>query len=225
MTLKRDEQLRQREAEVLIGNTSGARRRNPLVRILTDPQYALRAIRFALHLPTRMDTEDRRVLEETIFPYYNSLPTIRSVLFVGCDWYTRHYRQVLHVRDYWTIDLEEGARKYGARQHVVDSLEFLDRHFEAQRFDLIVCNGVFGFGLNGKEQCERAFDHCYTRLRVNGHFLLGWTNVPARMPIPLESIDSLKRFQPFLFPPLGTARYVTQTPYFHTYGFYRRTAT
>jgi SAM-dependent methyltransferase len=220
---KRQDQQR-REAEVLIGNAAGARRRNPLVRLLTDPQYTLRAMRFALNLPTRMDTEDRRLLEQTIFPYYNSLPTIRSVLFVGCDWYTRHYgREFFGSCDYWTIDVEERSRKFGSRQHVVDALENLDRHFDVQRFDLIVCNGVFGFGLDRKEQCERAFHHCHTRLKVDGHFLFGWTNVPVRVPVPLESIESLKLFQPFVFPPLGVSRYVTDTPYHHTYDFYRRT--
>jgi len=212
-----------REAEVLIGNAAGPRRRNPIARLLTDPAFAVRAARFALGLPTKMETEDRRVLEEIVFPYYVALPDIQSVLFVGCDWYTKHYAKVFfHRHDYWTIDVAENARKYGARQHIVDSLEFLDRHVAPERFDLIVCNGVFGFGLNTQEQCERAIGNCYSRLKQHGHFLFGWTNVPARTPIPLESIESLKRFQQFSFPALGTWRYVTQTPYNHTYDFYRK---
>ncbi len=212
-----------REAEVLIGNAAGARRRNPLTRLFTDPAFAVRAARFALGLPTRMETEDRRVLEEVIFPYYVELPEVRSILFVGCDWYTKHYAKVFfHRHEYWTLDIEPAARKYGARKHVVGSLEFLNRYAPAERFDLIVCNGVFGFGLNTLDQCESAIGHCYSRLRRGGHLLFGWTDVPSRTPIPLESIEGLKRFEQFTFPPLETWRYVTQTPYRHTYDFYRK---
>jgi hypothetical protein len=38
--------------------------------------------------------------------------------------------------------------------------------------------------------------------------------------VPLGEIASLKRFRTFLFPPLGVCRYVTDTPYRHTYDFY-----
>src|SRR5215468_7653391 len=97
-----------REAEVLRGNAglpTAASTKSPLKRLLTDPGYAMRLMRFALHLPTRMETEDRRVLENVIFPYYRALRGLKSVLFVGCDWYTRHYeRAYFRGTDYWTID-------------------------------------------------------------------------------------------------------------------------
>lgn len=212
-----------REAEVLVGNSEGPRHRNPLARILTDPSFALRAARFALGLPTKMDTEDRRVLEEVIFPYYRSLPEIKAVLFIGCDWYTKHYGSTFFQHhDYWTIDIAKSARKYGARQHIVDSLRFLDRHVPPERFDLIICNGVFGFGLDTLDQCEHATANCYSRLRMNGHFLFGWTDVPARVPIPIQSIHGLERFDRFTFPAFDSWRYVTRTPYRHTYDFYRK---
>lgn len=225
MKTKSDED-RRRELEVLIGNAAGPRKRNAVVRLVTDPAYTVRVARFALGLPVKMATEDRRVLEEIIFPYYLSLPAIQSVLFVGCDWYTKHYAKTFFRRyDYWTIDILESSRKFGSRQHIVDSAEFIDRHFEAERFDLIVCNGVFGFGLDSKEQCEHAFEHFYTRLRQSGHLLFGYTDVPVRMPLPPESIEHLQRFQKHLFPPLGAARFVTDTPYRHTYEFYRKPQT
>ena len=212
-----------REAEILIGNSVGPRHRNAVTRLFTDPAFALRAARYALGLPTKMETEDRRVLEQVIFPYYLSLPDIHSVLFVGCDWYTKHYAKVFFQHhDYWTIDNSVTSRRFGASQHIVDSLEYLDLHVPTQHFDLIICNGVFGFGLNERQQCERAIANCYSRLRANGHFLFGWTDVPARVPIPLGSIHVLERFQRFAFPAFGTWRYVTQTPYRHTYDFYRK---
>ena len=213
-----------REAEVLRGNAglpTAASTTSPLKRLFTDPAYALRLVRFALHLPVRMETEDRRVLEDVTFPYYRVLPGLRSVLFVGCDWYTRHYeRAFFRGTDYWTIDPAPRARRFAGRQHVVAPLERLDEFFPEQRFDVIVCNGVFGYGLDGREQCERAFGLCHSRLVDGGHFLLGWADIPERTPVALSQIASLMLFSPFLFPPLGVSRYVTDTPYRHTYDFY-----
>jgi hypothetical protein len=212
------------DADVYRGVTQrGAPPRSPAVRLFTDWAFLVRAVRYALRLPTPMHTEDRRVLERVIFRYYAARPEVRSVLFVGCQWYTRHYERAFFSRhDYWTIEPAEEARKYGARQHVIAPLERLDAFFPERYFDLIICNGVFGYGLDSPEQCEAAFDHCYTRLAEGGHFVLGWDDVPARTPLSLASIESLKRFRRVPFPPLGTERYLTDTSYRHIYEFYAR---
>jgi SAM-dependent methyltransferase len=209
------------ESEVYHSVTRPSPRRNPLLRLLTDHSFAGRVIRYALRLPTPLMTEDRRVLEQIIFKYYASRAEIKSILFVGCEWYTTHYRRVFFPHhDYWTIEPSARARRYGARQHIVAPLERVDEFFPEDYFDLIICNGVYGFGLDTLEQCEPAFAHCYTRLRGGGQMVLGWTNVPARTPVPLESVESLQRFRKFVFPELGSWRYVTDTSYAHTYDFY-----
>jgi hypothetical protein len=107
----------------------------------------------------------------------------------------------------------------------VAPLEELGRHFPRERFDLIVCNGVFGYGLNELSQCEEAFRQCHSRLRVNGYLVMGWDDTPERTPVPMGTIQSLCAFDRFEFPPLGVSRYTTNTAYRHTYDFYRRTAT
>ncbi len=197
--------------------------RSAAVRLFTDWAFLVRAVRYALRLPTPMHTEDRRILERVIFRHYAAQPEVRSVLFVGCQWYTRHYgRSYFAEHDYWTIDPCEEARKHGARQHLIAPLERLDAFFPERYFDLIICNGVFGYGLDSREQCEAAFDHCYTRLAEGGQFVLGWDDVPTRTPIALESLQSLKRFRRIKFPPLGAERYLTDTSYRHVYEFFAR---
>ncbi|HEY6824557.1 MAG TPA: hypothetical protein VI195_08955, partial [Steroidobacteraceae bacterium] len=140
-----------REEEIYRGNArlaTTASIANPLVRLCTDWRFAVRALRYLLGLPVPMDTEDRRVLEQIIFPYLASLADVRRVLFVGCDWYTRHYEPVFFpARTFWTIDPAPRARRFAGRQHIVDALENLPRHFDPDYFDLIICNGVYGFGL------------------------------------------------------------------------------
>jgi len=211
------------DADAYRGVTQSAPPRNTVVRLFTEWSFLVRAVRYVLHLPTPMHTEDRRVLERVIFSYYTKRPEVRSVLFVGCQWYTRHYERTYFAgHDFWTIEPCEDARKHGARQHVIAPLERLDAFFPERYFDLIICNGVFGYGLDSSEQCEAAIDHCYTRLADGGNFVLGWDDVPERRPLALESLESLKRFQRFKFPSVGTERYLTDTSYRHVYDFYAR---
>jgi len=92
--------------------------------------------------------EDRHVLEQVIFPYFLCRKQYQNVLFVGCHWYTKGYnRYFVERKNYWTIDIDPRKIKYGARQHVVDGMQNLTRHFHAGTLDLILCNGVFGWGL------------------------------------------------------------------------------
>lgn len=83
---------------------------------------------------------------------------------------------------------------------------------------------MFGYGLDDLRQCEQAFRQCYSRLRAGGYLLIGWDDVPERAPVPMRAIASLRKFQRFEFPPLGTWRYASDTPYRHTYDFYRRSS-
>jgi SAM-dependent methyltransferase len=216
----------EREQEIYRGNArlaTVASSKNPALRVFTDWRFAVRALRYMLGLPVPMETEDRRVLERVIFPYFLSLADVARVLFVGCDWYTRHYGPVFFGScSFWTLDPAPRARKFAGRNHVVAPLEALHRHFPADSFDLIICNGVYGFGLDTLSQCEEAFAACHSRLRAGGYFLLGWDDIPARTPVPLADIASLRLFHHFTFPGFQAWRYRTDTPYRHTYDFYCR---
>jgi SAM-dependent methyltransferase len=217
---------RTREDQIYLGNArlpTEASTRAPLVRMISDPAFAWRVVRYTLGLPVRMHTEDRRVLENVIFPYFAALPAVHTVLFVGCDWYTKHYgRMYFRSRNYWTMDPSPTARRFGAAQHVSAPLQDLARHFPEGFFDLIICNGVYGFGLDAREQCETAFEECYLRLAPGGYLVFGWNDIPARDPVPLAQIEAFTRFGKFSFPPLGSWRHLTDTPYRHTYDFYRK---
>jgi hypothetical protein len=225
--MPRNDSSKQREAEIYRGTARlpEASGTNPLLRLFTDFGYTRRVVRYALGLPVPMETEDRRVLEEIIFKQILSLPQTRRILFVGCDWYTKHYQQAFFSdRDYWTIDVSAKAAKFGGRQHLTIGLQDLERHFPERHFDVIFCNGVYGFGLDDHEQIERAIDMCWSRLRDGGYFVFGWDDIPARTPVPLERIAALRRFEPFTLPELATWRYLTDTPYRHTYDFYTKPA-
>ena len=193
-------------------------RRSLGVRIAGRISHNLKAL---FHVSSFLKNEDRRVLEQVIFQYFLRREVCRDVLFVGCDWYTEGYNKWFEEKkNYWTIDVDPSSRKYGAKQHIVDRLQDLGRHFQVGTFDVIVCNGVFGWGLDARPDVEQAFLACYRCLRDDGVLVIGWDDVEERCPFPLEQCRSLRVFAPFTFPPLGTSEYQTATPYRHTYTFY-----
>ncbi len=165
-------------------------------------------------------SNDRIVLEDVIFPYFIQRDEFSVILFVGCHWYTRRYNKTFKDKTYWTLEINPAHSKYGARRHIVDSVENLRAHFDEGELDVIFCNGVFGWGLNDKDPVEKAFHECFECLRDGGILVLGWNDIPERCPFPLEDVQALRRFRRLVFPPLSTAEYLTVGPGRHKYGFY-----
>ncbi|MGE0608335.1 MAG: hypothetical protein AB7O62_14665 [Pirellulales bacterium] len=165
---------------------------------------------------------DRRVLERVILPHLAHGHEFARVLFVGCAWYTQHYAQLFESKEFWTLELDPTRQKFGAKRHIVDSLENLSLHFSPDSLDAIVCNGLLGWGLNDKQLIERAFGACVDCLRPGGVFVLGWDDVELRRPCPPQECASLQRMKPHVFEPLSTTQYVTKTASRHTYDFFEK---
>jgi hypothetical protein len=202
-----------------------------IIQLFTERGFAYRVVRGRIYglmrnrlgMAAPMLTEDRRVLEQIIFGHYCNDPHIQTVLFVGCDSYTAHYeRRYFAAHDYWTMDPDATLSRFGAKQHVIARLEELGRHFSSGFFDLIICNGVYGWGLNSAEDCEAAISQCHVCLADSGHLLIGWNDVPGRDPAPLSEVRSLSRFSKMRFPAFGAWHHLTNTPNRHTYYFYQK---
>jgi hypothetical protein len=43
--------------------------------------------------------EDRRLLERVIFPYFIKNESYKSILFVGCEWYTERYNRFFEEKN------------------------------------------------------------------------------------------------------------------------------
>jgi SAM-dependent methyltransferase len=184
-------------------------------------------LRFAaevLGLPVSLGTPDRRVLEGQILPWLAAEPWIASVLFVGCDWYTVHYGRMFAAKEYWTIEMDPARARYGASgRHVVGPLQDLDRRFGPDRFGAIVCNGVLGWGLNDREEAERAFAACVSCLAPGGLLVLGINDVPEKRVYPLAESRPLAQLAPFHFPPFGGASFlVPDSSNRHTFVFLQK---
>ena len=184
--------------------------------------YGVILVRNALGLPNRMPTLDRETLEQVIMPAYAARSDIKTVLFVGCAWYTRHYEKMLPGRVYWTIDPDPWKKRFGARRHIIAGLESLDAHIAPASLDLIICNGVFGWGLDDRAACERAFEGCFNALRPAGELIIGWNDVLERRPLELASLQSLARFRPLTFEALGSTQHLANPENRHVFNFYAK---
>lgn len=180
------------------------------------------AARRALGLPAQLHTEDRRVLEQVILPEYARRPDIARILFVGCASYTQRYGELFGGREYWTIDPVARQRRYGSERHIVDRLQNLGSHVQPDYFDLVVCNGVLGWGLNAPEEAETALGACLAHLRPGGDLLLGWNNVAPRNRLLPEDIAALRRFDAALFGDSQISRWEIDVPNRHVFDFYRK---
>jgi SAM-dependent methyltransferase len=171
--------------------------------------------------PLRLPTIDRRLLEQELLPAYARRPDVRRALFCGCAPYTRHYASIFATAEYWTLDPNPARRRDGASHHIVDSLQRLQCHDHGGLFDLIVCNGVLGWGLDTRADAEAAITACDRALRAGGHLLLGWNDVYPRNRVQPEAIRSLQRFVHAPFSGWD-ARLRVPGPGRHVFDFYRK---
>jgi SAM-dependent methyltransferase len=168
----------------------------------------------------RLKTVDRDILENIIIPYFISINVCQKILFVGVDWYTFQYESFFINKEFWTIDKDKAKKRYGSKRHIIDSLRNIDKYFEVNYFDLIILNGVFGWGLKEKKDVEKSFDQCYNFLRSGGYLIIGWNDIPEVKPFPMDQIYSLTKFNKYYFKPLSSNSYYTDSKLKHVFNFY-----
>jgi SAM-dependent methyltransferase len=172
--------------------------------------------------PVMARLQDRRILERHVFPFIQQHGKFRDILWVGCSWYTAPYGGLFRDRNFWTLDIDPLKERYGSARHLVDGMENVRRHFGVEVLDIVLCNGVVGWGLDSRAQVEQAFAGCFESLRPGGVLMIGWNDLPQSRPIPFAELASLARFEPYSFPPLRTPEYRTRSIGRHVFTFYRK---
>jgi hypothetical protein len=176
---------------------------------------------FALE-PQQIASHDRSILEEVILPYFAKSTSIQRILFVGCSAYTQWYENIFHGKEYWTIDSKRIKRKYGSEHHIVDSVTNVGSYVAKQYFDVIIMNGVIGYGLNRVSDIERAVDACHAALASQGILLVGWNDTRQRTPIDIRALRAISALRAHYFEPLQACHYRTEGAQRHTFSFYRK---
>jgi hypothetical protein len=172
--------------------------------------------------PKQIVSHDRMILEQVILASFASAIAIQKILFVGCAAYTQQYEEIFGDKEYWTIDPKRVKKKYGAKRHIIDSITKIETYITKNYFDVIIMNGVIGFGLNRIADIEQAINACYSTLASQGILLVGWNDTARRTPTDVRGIHALGKFRQYYFEPLQTCHYRTEGSERHTLSFYQK---
>ncbi len=170
--------------------------------------------RIGLNLP------DRTFLEQVSIPWFVGQEDTRAVLDVGTDWYTWKYDTLFPGMEYQSIDFDAAKAKFASPNHVVGSILELDQHFEEDRFDLIICNGVFGWGVNDHADIEMALSQFSRVLRTGGYLVIGWNDNDDHRPEGFEK-TGVEGFERFVLPPIQSDHFNSRAANRHQFRFYR----
>jgi len=162
------------------------------------------------------------ILEQVILPAFASTITIQKVLFVGCAAYTQQYKEIFRGKEYWTIDPKRAKKKYASERHIIDSIIKIEKYIPKNYFDVIIMNGVIGFGLNRIGDIEQAINACYVILASQGILLVGWNDTARRTPVDIRAMHALGQFRQYHFEPLQAYHYRTEGSQRHTLSFYQK---
>jgi hypothetical protein len=167
------------------------------------------------------------VLERVVFPELMADRTCKAVLFVGCDWYTRWYPTLFDWCSdvvFATVERDPAKARFGSRRHhTIGSLDELE--WASASCDLVILNGVFGFGIDSPADKARALETAHRLLTPGGRLLIGYNDadevldgeiVRDRCRYDARAVDPA-RFAPCRIPGLPCADYLTRTPNRHRY--------
>ena len=133
----------------------------------------------------------RILLVNEILPAYAALGG--RILWVGCRRYTKEYGSLLSRNggECWTTDIEMTHAKWGeAGRHFTWDLTSIDRLIAAGSFDSVLCNGVFGFGVDTRPSQLAALKAMGSILKPGGRLLLGWNTDRVEDPLTFDFVQS-----------------------------------
>lgn len=179
-------------------------------------------IDFRLHAP------NRAFLENEIFTYVNRLAAESDAgldfLFVGLDKHNWHYPRLLSV-DFHSLDLKKKNAVYGRRgRHKVGNAMQMAELYAENAFDVVVANGLIGFGVDTQADFHRLIAQCHWVLKPGGLLVLGYNDRLERAPFPVD-VDGNGGFDEFVPDIVGVrgARHHMDDEHRHVYVFSRKT--
>jgi SAM-dependent methyltransferase len=133
----------------------------------------------------------RIVLVNEILPAYSKFGGL--ILWIGCRRYSKGYGALLEQNggECWTTDIELSHAKWGERgRHFTWDLLLIDRLIASEAFDTVLCNGVFGFGVDTRRMQLAALEAMARILTPGGRLLLGWNTDRVEDPRTLEFVQN-----------------------------------
>ena len=167
--------------------------------------------------------DDRRILETQILPWYASRTEFRHIVFTGNSWYTMGYRKLFPGCRWRVIEIcPRSARRYGGEGCINASVADADQYLAPESVDLVLFSGVFGYGLDTREELEKALAGFHRCLRQGGEMLFSWDDIPEHMPFDPLTSPSFAKFERILFAPMHTDIVRASVPWNKTWIFLRK---
>lgn len=130
------------------------------------------------------DLPDRLLMADAWIPAFAAEGG--RILWVGCRAYTATDYAALEAKgaQVWTTDIDPDAARWGqAERHRTGDVCDIDTVFPDITFDAILCNGVFGYGVDDTDMQRRAAAAMAAILRPGGRLLLGWNTDKIADPV------------------------------------------
>ncbi len=165
------------------------------------------------------DLPDRKVMKDSILPAFAALGG--KLLWVGARHYTKDYPALLEAEEAecFTIDIDPSVARYGhPLRHRTANLLDVGGLFPPETFNAVLCNGIFGFGVDDIESQAKALEAMERILKPEGWLLLGWNT--DRSQDPFDSGLASKAFVRTPFPGLWQRLDVKGTS--HVYDILRK---
>ena len=158
------------------------------------------AITLGVEFPLK--SENRLFLENQIFDLLNTRFKQQGArakcLFLGTDKRSWHYPKRLDA-ELFTLDIEPKKAIYGNRgHHTIGSAGTLLQYYAPRSFDAIIANGLIGFGMNQREDCEALLAGTHAVLKENGLLVLGYNDGAEFVNFKVRDSKNYKLFEEFV---------------------------
>ena len=156
----------------------------------------------ALGVEFPLKSANRSFLENEIFAFLNSFlkqrPDSARCLFLGTDKRSWHYPKLLTAQ-FYTMDIEPKKAIYGHRgHHTIGSAAALTQHYEPHSFDVIIANGLIGFGMNQQPDCDALLAGSHALLKKDGLLVLGYNDGVEFVNFKVREVANYKLFEEFV---------------------------
>jgi hypothetical protein len=179
----------------LLVHRAEAFRRWPVLRWLYHhtPDRVIRFAALSLAKMAPSEAPHRQFLVKRLLPFLAAMP-VRRVLFVGTRWYTLSYASYFdaHGTEYWTNDIDPEVTRWGAPgRHICVDVRQIGQHIEAGEFDVVLLEGVFGWGVDTPDAMNVALEAIAGIMAPGGILLVGWDIGRNVDPLGLPAADTL----------------------------------
>lgn len=176
-----------------------------------------------LHFPHILRTESRKELEYNLLFYLAKEIQPKQILSIGVGPYTTYYPRLFPKAQFKTIDLDPSAAQWASPgNHTIADATKINDLWQRGTFDLVLFNGVYGWGMNSQKQLTETLDCISILLKPNGFLLFGWNKTPATDPIDIEN-NLREIFSDFSIASLNQKKFIQLKIWkMHRYRFFRK---